>query len=456
MGDPIVLLWLAISIAIILVLILKLKMNAALAMFVGALFMGFASGEGLSATVSNISAGFGNTMKGIGLSVGFGVMLSQLIADVGAVQTIANKILKAFGEKKADYALGATGFIVSIPVFYDVGVVILTPLAKQLSKKSSQKILPAFIGALVVGLGIAHTFIPPTPGPMTGGEMLGVPIGTTILWGIIIGLPTFILSMIVYNKVFLGNKKFWNPETCEEHDPIAEAEAAKRAEELSVSEDKLPSFFAALLPIFLPIVLILLTTVWGAIAGNDNVPDFIKMLGSKEIAMLCGVIAAMIVCLSKKRMTLAQVEKSITVSVASAGTVLLITGAGGGFGSVLTASGVGEVLSNVLASAHIPVIIFVWLIGALLRFAQGSGTVAMITAISLVSSMGTLGVSPILVALAAFSGSLGCAHVNDSGFWITTKIGGLTTEGGLKTYTLMCFIVSIISLALILVASLFI
>ena len=117
MGDPIVLLWLAISIEIILVLILKLKMNAALAMFVGALFMGFASGEGLSATVSNISAGFGNTMKGIGLSVGFGVMLSQLIADVGAVQTIANKILKAFGEKKADYALGATGFIVSIPVF---------------------------------------------------------------------------------------------------------------------------------------------------------------------------------------------------------------------------------------------------------------------------------------------------------------------------------------------------
>lgn len=203
-------------------------------------------------------------------------------------------------------------------------------------------------------------------------------------------------------------------------------------------------------------MLILLTTVWGAIAGNDNVPDFIKMLGSKEIAMLCGVIAAMIVCLSKKRMTLAQVEKSITVSVASAGTVLLITGAGGGFGSVLTASGVGEVLSSVLASAHIPVIIFVWLIGALLRFAQGSGTVAMITAISLVSSMGTLGVSPILVALAAFSGSLGCAHVNDSGFWITTKIGGLTTEGGLKTYTLMCFIVSIISLALILVASLFI
>lgn len=227
MGDPIVLLWLAISIAIILVLILKLKMNAALAMFVGALFMGFASGEGLSATVSNISAGFGNTMKGIGLSVGFGVMLGQLIADVGAVQTIANKILKAFGEKKADYALGATGFIVSIPVFYDVGVVILTPLAKQLSRKSSQKILRAFIGALVAGLGIAHTFIPPTPGPMTGGELLGVPIGTTILWGIIIGLPTFILSMIVYNKVFLGSKKFWNPETCEEHDPIAEAEVAR-------------------------------------------------------------------------------------------------------------------------------------------------------------------------------------------------------------------------------------
>lgn len=165
MGDPMVILWLVVAIAVILVLIIKFKMNAAIAMFIGALVLGIACNLGMAGTVSTISSGFGSTMTSIGLSVGFGVMLGQLVADVGAVQTLANGLLKLFGEKKADYAMGSTGFIVSIPVFYDVGYVILMPLAKTLAKKSTQKILPHFVGGLTAGLGIAHTFIPPRPAP---------------------------------------------------------------------------------------------------------------------------------------------------------------------------------------------------------------------------------------------------------------------------------------------------
>ena len=461
MGNPIILLWLVVAIAIILVLILKFKMNAAIAMFIGALFMGIASGVGMTATVGAISTGFGNTMKSIGLSVGFGVMLGQLVADVGAVQTIANGLVKVFGEKKSDYAMGCTGFIVSIPVFYDVGYVILMPLAKTLAKENTQKILPHFVGGLVAGLGIAHTFIPPTPGPMTGGELMGVPIGVTIAVGIAIGLPTFLISMFIYNHVFLSRKGFWNPETCEEHDPVLEAEAAQRAKELMKDESKLPGMFASILPIALPIVLILINTVWGAIVGKNAdgvslVPDFIQMIGSKEFAMVCGTIAAMAVCLMKHRMDLKQVEKSIGVAVGAAGTVLLITGAGGGLGQVLTAAGVGTVLENILRSVNMPIILFVWLIAALLKVAQGSGTVAMITALGIVASMGTLGANPVLIAMAGFSGTLCGAHVNDSAFWITTKISGLTTQGGFKTYTLMCFLESVVSLVIIFVASIFI
>lgn len=461
MENAIILLWLAIAIMIILALILKFKLNAAIAMFIGALFMGIASGVGMNATVAAISTGFGNTLKGIGISVGFGVMLGQLVADVGAVQTIANGLLKVFGEKKADYAMGSTGFIVSIPVFYDVGYVILTPLAKTLAKKNTQKILPHFIGGLVAGLGIAHTFIPPTPGPMTGGELIGVPIGVTIAMGIAIGLPTFLLSMFVYNTVFLRRKGFWNPDTCEEHDPALEAEAEARAKELMRDESKLPGMFASLLPIALPIVLILINTVWGAIVGKDAngvslVPDLVKMLGAKEFAMMAGTIVAMVICLMNHRMSVDQVEKSVSKAVGAAGTVLLITGMGGGLGQVLTAAGVGSVLENILHNINMPIIIFVWLVAALLKVAQGSGTVAMITALGIVASMGTLGASPVLIAMAGFSGSLCGAHVNDSAFWITTKISGFTTEGGFKTYTLVCFIESVISLILILVASLFI
>lgn len=460
MGDPMVILWLVVAIAVILVLIIKFKMNAAIAMFIGALVLGIACNLGMAGTVSTISSGFGSTMTSIGLSVGFGVMLGQLVADVGAVQTLANGLLKLFGEKKADYAMGSTGFIVSIPVFYDVGYVILMPLAKTLAKKSTQKILPHFIGGLVAGLGIAHTFIPPTPGPMTGGELMGVPIGVTIAVGIAIGLPTFLISMFIYNKFFLGRKGFWNPETDEEHDPALEAEAAARAKELTRDESKLPGMFASVLPIALPIVLILITTVWDAIVGDDVngnplTPDFIRMIGTKEFAMMAGTIAAMVVCLMKHRMTLKQVEKSVNVAVGAAGTVLLITGMGGGLGAVITATGVGDILKDMLATINMPVILFVWIIAALLKIAQGSGTVAMVTGLTIVASMGDLGVSPVLIAMAGFSGSLCGAHVNDSAFWVTTKISGLTTVGGFKTYTLVCFIQSIISLIIISVASLF-
>lgn len=460
MGDPIILLWLVIAIVIALVLIIRFKMNAAIAMFIGALVLGIASGLGMAKTVSTISSGFGSTMVSLGISVGFGVMLGQLVADVGAVQTIANGLLKVFGEKKADYAMGSTGFIVSIPVFYDVGYVILTPLAKTLAKDSTKKILPHFIGGLVAGLGIAHTFIPPTPGPMTGGELMGVPIGVTIAVGIAIGLPTFLISMFIYNNLFLARKGFWNPATCEEHDPALEAEAEARAKELMRDESKLPGMFASILPILLPIVLILINTVWGAVVGKDEngvslVPDFVQMLGSKEFAMMCGTIAAMIICLMKHRMTLKQVEKSVSTAVGAAGTVLLITGMGGGLGAVITAVGVGDVLKSIVESVHMPVILFVWLIAALLKIAQGSGTVAMVTGLSIVASMGDLGVSPVLVAMAGFSGSLCGAHVNDSAFWVTTKISGLSTIGGFKTYTLVCFIQSVVSLIIISVASLF-
>lgn len=453
MGDPIILLWLVIAIVIALVLIIRFKMNAAIAMFIGALVLGIAGGLGMATTVSTISSGFGSTMTSLGLSVGFGVMLGQLVADVGAVQTIANGLMKVFGEKKADYAMGSTGFIVSIPVFYDVGYVILMPLAKALAKDSTQKILPHFIGGLVAGLGIAHTFIPPTPGPMTGGELMGVPIGVTIAVGIAIGLPTFLISMTIYNKFFLGRKGFWKPETDEEHDLALEAEAAARAKELTRDEDKLPGMFASILPIALPIVLILINTVWGAV--TKTVPDFIMMIGSKEFAMMCGTIAAMIICLMKHRMTLKQVEQSVSVAVGAAGTVLLITGMGGGLGAVITAVGVGDILKGILESVNMPVILFVWLIAALLKIAQGSGTVAMVTGLTIVASMGDLGVSPVLIAMAGFSGSLFGAHVNDSAFWVTTKISGLTTIGGFKTYTLVCAIQSIVSLLIISVASLF-
>ncbi len=453
MSSGMLVLWLVIAIAIILVLILKFKMNAGLALFIASMAMGIACGVGTMGSVSTITSGFGSTMTGIGVSIGFGIMLGQLVADAGAVQTISNGLLKLLGVKRGEIALGLAGFIVSIPVFFDVGFVVMCPLGKQMAKTEGAKPLPYYLAALDLGLGIAHTFVPPTPGPLTGGELMGVDVGTTILFGIIVGLPTFFLNTLVFQNVFLKRKGFWNPEKDELHDPEQERIAEEKAKALMRDESKIPGMAASLFPIFLPIVMILIGSVAGV--AMETVPEWLKMIADKNFAMACGVIAAMIVC-GTHGMSFEDMDKSINACMGSVGTVLLITGLGGSFGAILTKVGIGAALQGVLGTLHMPSILFVWIVGSVLKFAQGSGTVAMITALSIAASMNITDTPAILITLAGFSGSmLGC-HINDSGYWIFTNISGLSVKGGLKIYFTTGAITAVISLILIFILSIFI
>ena len=214
----------------------------------------------------------------------------------------------------------------------------------------------------------------------------------------------------------------------------------------------LPSFKLAVLPILLPIVFILSGTISNAIVGEDRVPEIIKFLSNKNIAMLVGVFGAYLVTIG--RLPIKEVNKTVNHALSDAGSVLLITGMGGALGAVLAAAGIGDVLVGVIETIHIHPVLFAWLVAVVLKAAQGSGTLSMITAISLLApTVGELNVQPIFIALAAFSGSMCISIVNDSGFWITTKIARLSTLGGFKTCSLMCFIISIISLILIMGAS---
>lgn len=440
---------LAITIFIILFMIFKWKQNPIISMFVAALFMGIASKVGAVETINAISEGFGNTLTGIGISVGFGVILGQVVADTGAVQAIANKTIELFGEEKSDYALGVTGFIVSIPVFYDVAYVILVPLAKTLSEQTKENVAK-FLGSLVAGLGIAHTFIPPTPGPLTGAELLGIDVGRVILFGILIGLPTFILTMIVYNKFFLSREGFWTDDCYDE-----ELQDQGKVEELDDTYRETPGILKSVSPILVPIVMIIVGTVYGSMVGSDNVPEIVKFISNKNIAMFAGVLASFL--LAKDILTIDEISRSVDKSLSSAGVVLLITGMGGGLGNVLGLAGAGDALLAAIQTVNIHPILFIWLVSALMKLAQGSGTVAMITSVGLIAPIiASIDVEPVLIAMAAFSGTLMFAHVNDSAFWITAKIGGLSTEGGLKIYSLVCGILAIISLLLIFALNLFI
>lgn len=435
---------LVISIAIIIVLVVKLKMNPAASMFLGALFMGISTGSGMMATVSALTSGFGNTMGGLGFSVGFGIMMGQLIAATGAVQRIAHSILKFFKEKRAHYAMGATGFVVSTPVFFDVGFVLLTPIARALAK-SSKKSIALFASAIVFGCGYAHTFVPPTPGPMTAAELAGVDLGLMILWGVIVGLPTFLLGIFLYNKFFLSRPGFLTDADMDE----TTTESGPESSAASAVLEKAPGFLLSMLPILIPIILILIATFTEMAVGKANVPEVISFLGNKHVAMFFGFIMALLLCIG--RLTTSQIQKELGASLGDVGTVLFITGAGGALGAVIQSSGVGDALVASLGTLSIPVVIFAWLIAGLLKVAQGSGTVAMITAITLVVPLiPASGVSPVWVAMAACSGSLLGAHVNDSAFWVVTKLSGLSTQGGFKIFSLPCLILALISILLIL------
>ena len=439
----IIFLHLVIAIAIILFCILKLKLNTAIALVLGSLYMGIACGLDPVSTVNTVASGFGNLMTSLGLSVGFGVILGQLLSDSGAAKKIAHTMVSAVSSKYAMYALGATAFILSVPVFYDVTFVILVPLAIAMSKET-KKPLHYTVGAIIIGAGAAHTLVPPTPNPLAAAEILHFDLGIMVGVGLLLGGVSAFLALKLY--FLLMDRGFWNKETDET--------GVALYEENEQSEGKEPSFIASLFPVVLPVILILIGTIWGAV--SESVPKLISFIADKNIALLLGVIAAYII--SSVSMTKDEKDKSATEALKSCGIVLLITGAGGSFGAIISATGmadfIAQSISNISASP-IVALLFAFVVAAVFRIALGSGTVASITTMTIMSSVaGTMGMHPVWIAIACLSGSLSCGHVNDSGFWVSTNLAGFTIKGGLKTYTLGNAVTAIFAMVFAMIGSL--
>ncbi|MCI8312867.1 MAG: GntP family permease [Lachnospiraceae bacterium] len=424
--DMMVFVWLMFAIIIILFTILQMKLNPAIALVLGSIFMGLAAGLGAPDTISLIGSGFGNLMTGIGLSVGFGVILGQLLSDSGGAKAIAVTMIQATSEKYALYALGITAFLLSIPVFYDVTFVILIPLAIAVSRQI-QKPLPYTVGAMIIGAGAAHTLAPPTPNPLAAAEILHFDLGIMVLVGILLGLVAAVLAMKIF--FVLLDKGFWNQEKDETGVEVYE-------EHHHTENEKAPSFGMALVPVLLPVVLILVGTVMGAMM--EEVPAFVNFLSNKTTALLLGALSAYLV--SAKALDKDAREQSATEALKSCGIVLLITGAGGSFGAIISATGLADMLAETIQSisaSPLIALLLAFVIAALFRVALGSGTVASITTMTIMASVpAAVGMHPVWMAIACLSGSLSCGHVNDSGFWVSTNLSGFTVTGGLKSYTL--------------------
>lgn len=415
-----------IGLALLLVLIIKFKVHAMLSILIGAIAIGLIAGMPFEEIVTAVDDGIGNTLKGIALLVGLGSMFGAILEASGGAQTLAVTMVKKFGDEKAAWALGITGLVISIPVFFDAGLIILIPLAFSLAKRTKKSSLFYAI-PLLAGLAVGHAFIPPTPGPVLVATMLNVELGWVILVGVCCGFFAMIVAGPVWGAVC--GKKFYVPVP----DQIANQK--------DIDESKLPSFASVVTIIMIPLVLIILKSVAGVVPAVAGVAPLFNFLGQPFAALLIATLAAMFILGTRHGYTMPELEKILTKSLEPTGLILLVTACGGVLRYILQYSGLGEIIGNAVASINLPIVVVAFLVAALVRICVGSATVAMTMAAGIVAAMPEIAsLSPMYLACvvaAVAGGATVCSHFNDSGFWLVRSLIGLDEKTTLKTWTIM-------------------
>ncbi|MBQ8537624.1 MAG: GntP family permease [Clostridia bacterium] len=417
------LLALFIGIVLLILMILKTKVHAFLGLIVAAIVIGLLGGMAPADVPASIISGFGGTLGSIGIIIGFGVMMGQIFDKTGAAERMALTFIKLFGKKREHWAMALTGFIVSIPIFCDSGFVIVNPIAKAISRKTRRSIV-AIAGPLAAGLVVTHSLVPPTPGPLGVAGVFNVDVGRFILWGILISLPMVIVATLYCQ--WLGKRLYQLPaDSGEGWVRPAEAEVLAEADVMTPSQP-LPSAFESFLPLLCPIVLILFNNVFAALGwAASGFGQAITFLGTPIVAVAIGLLLAIFVLGRKldRKTVLAEMDAGIK----SAGIIILVTGGGGALGQILKDSGTGTYVAELLAQTPIPIIILPFIIATLVRFVQGSGTVAMVTSAGICAPiLAAAGANMMLGAFAAYIGSLFFSYFNDSYFWVVNNLMGFT------------------------------
>ena len=425
--DPTRLIIAAIAgIILLLVLIIRFRLQAMIAILVGAVAIGLGAGMPFEQIIASVNDGMGNTLKGIALLVGLGSMFGAILEISGGAQTLAVTMVNRFGDRKAAWALGITGLVVAMPVFFDAGLIILIPLAFSLAKRTSRSSLYYAI-PLLAGLAVGHAFIPPTPGPVLVATMLGVDLG----WVIIVGLVCGLFAMIVAGPVwgaYCGKKYFI---------PVPEHVASQP----DIDTSKLPSFGTVVFVILIPLVLIILKSIAGVVDFMEAARPVINFLGEPFVALTIATLVAMFLLGYRNGYTSKELERVMTKSLEPVGLILLVTACGGVLRYILQYSGLGEIIGQAVASASLPLVVVAFVVAALVRISVGSATVAMTMAAGIIAAMPEIAtLSPLHLACITASvagGATVCSHFNDSGFWLVKTLVGMDEKTTLRTWTMM-------------------
>ena len=429
---------------LLLVLIIRYRMQAMIAILVGAVAIGLAAGMPFELIIKSVNDGMGNTLEGIALLVGLGSMFGAILEISGGAQTLAVTMVDRFGDKKAAWALGITGLVIAMPVFFDAGLIILIPLAFSLAKRTSRSSLYYAI-PLLAGLAVGHAFIPPTPGPVLVATMLGVDLGWVIMVGVVCGAFAMIVAGPVWGA-YCGKRYFI---------PVPEHVASQP----DIDTKKLPSFTTVVLIILIPLVLIILKSVAGVVEAMAPMRSVINFLGEPFVALTIATLVAMALLGYRNGYSSKELERVMTKSLEPVGLILLVTACGGVLRYILQYSGLGEIIGGAVASASLPIVVVAFVVAALVRISVGSATVAMTMAAGIIAAMPEIAaLSPLHLACVTASiagGATVCSHFNDSGFWLVKTLVGMDEKTTLRTWTIMETLVGATGFVMALVISIF-
>jgi GntP family gluconate:H+ symporter len=440
-SSGVLLLIAAAAVAVLLVLIMRFKLHAFVALVLVSFLTALATKVPFAEVVPTLLSGFGSTLASVALLVGFGAMIGRMLEVTGGAQVLADTLINRFGPKRAPLALGVASLLFGFPIFFDAGLVVMLPIIFSVARRFGGSVLTYALPA-AGAFAVMHAFVPPHPGPVAAGELLGADLGLVLIIGLLIGLPTWYLSSYLFG--------LWTGRRFDI--PVPELLSGGRVEEGKTGNP--PSFGLVLSVLLLPLALIFMNTglntlsTSGAIDGDATWVAVLRMLGNTAIALLITVIYAMI-ALGRGRRSKAEVEEIVNGALAPVCAIILITGAGGMFGGVLRASGIGQALAGSLESTGLPVIVAAFVVATALRVAQGSATVALTTTAGLMAPTvgATTGLSSLdlaFIVIAIACGATVLSHVNDSGFWLVGRFLGMDEKTTLKTWTVMETLIGVV------------
>jgi len=419
-------------------LIAVFKLNPFITLLLASLALAVAAGMPPSTIIHSFEAGVGATLGHIAVVVALGTILGKMMAESGGADQIAYTLIRVFGEKRVPWAMVIIGLVVGLPAFFEVGFVLLIPIAYTVARRTKTSLIMVGL-PMVAGLSVVHGLVPPHPAALLAVTIFKADVGRTIFYALLVGLPTAVIAGPIYAKFIAPHIDL----------PTENSISAQFVDH--GSERSLPGFWLTVFSILLPVLLMLIGSWADAFAAPKTaLNEALHLAGNDDMALLIGVLVSFFTLGRLRGFTRETILRFSNECLAPTATITLLVGAGGGFGRILQDSGVSQAIIGVALQSHIPLLMLAWLLAALMRLATGSSTVAMTTAAGIVApiALHSTGVRPELLAIATGAGSLIFSHVNDGGFWLVKEYFNMSVAQTIKTWSICETIISVTALLL--------